>query len=215
MAILCKSEHGFFLMVEGSRIDHVAHNQLIDEHIGEMLEFDKVVKLVMDFAKQDGNTLVIVTADHETGGLKKIDDTYVFRTYEHTGVSVPVYAIGKGAFVFQGDMDNTDIPNRIKKLYEPVVVEAAVSITPGPTATTVATLEPTEEVYTLGPPETMHPAPTDIVIPTISGTPYFYLEITNTPRIIEEAKASNEYIYVLIFIGILSLVALIVIKKLR
>ncbi|HBT65203.1 MAG TPA: alkaline phosphatase, partial [Ruminococcaceae bacterium] len=66
---------GFFLMVEGGAIDLAGHEGNKNRNIGETLEFDKAVKAALDFAAQDGNTLVVVTADHETGGLKYKETT--------------------------------------------------------------------------------------------------------------------------------------------
>lgn len=115
--ILSKNQEGFFLMVEGGAIDHAGHSNMKEQNIGEVLEFDKAVKVAMDFAKQDGNTLVIVTADHETGGLRKNGSTYTFTSGGHTIERVPVFAMGKGADRFQGDMINTDISKKIKALF--------------------------------------------------------------------------------------------------
>ena len=88
--------------------------------IDEVLDFDRCVAMALDFAKRDGNTLVIVTADHETGGLtlpaegKKTKD--VWTSSDHTGVPVPVYSFGQGAENFTGVMQNTDIFFEIYKL---------------------------------------------------------------------------------------------------
>ena len=62
-------EHGFFLMVEGSRIDHAAHENDPAGHLHDILAFDDAVAIALEFARSDGNTLVVSTADHETGGL--------------------------------------------------------------------------------------------------------------------------------------------------
>jgi alkaline phosphatase len=67
--ILSKDEDGFFAMIEGGRIDHACHANDMPTTAKEVLAFDNAVKLALDFAKKDGQTLVIVTADHETGGL--------------------------------------------------------------------------------------------------------------------------------------------------
>ena len=108
-----ESDEGFFLMVEGSQIDWGGHANNSDYIVTEMIDFDKAVGKVLDFAKEDGNTLVIVTADHETGGyaLRSVDNNYEliegsFTTGGHTGVMVPVFAYGPGADQFQGVYDN-------------------------------------------------------------------------------------------------------------
>lgn len=115
------NKNGFFLMSEGGRIDHAGHANNIELNIEETLEFDKAVKAALDFAKKDKNTLVIVTADHETGGLQydKSKDEYYFTSMDHSGADVPLYAYGVGAEKFSGRMDNTHISQRIKSLFEP------------------------------------------------------------------------------------------------
>ncbi|RNB83455.1 alkaline phosphatase [Brevibacillus fluminis] len=67
--ILSKNKNGFVMMVEGGRIDHSGHANDLPANVQETLDFDNAVKAVMDFAKKDGNTSVVITADHETGGL--------------------------------------------------------------------------------------------------------------------------------------------------
>ncbi len=107
---------GFFLMVEGSQIDWGGHDNNLDYVISETLDFDKAIGKAFDFADQNPGTLVIVTADHETGGLtlpngdinKHIVDSQ-FGTTGHTGVMVPIYAYGKGSEAFSHIMQNTDI----------------------------------------------------------------------------------------------------------
>ncbi len=116
--ILSQNEEGFFLMVEGGAIDLAGHATNLPRNIGETLQFDEAVKVAKEFAEDDGNTLIIVTADHETGGLQKDGDgSYRFTTGNHTGANVPVFAYGAGAENFQGNMINTDIPNKIKALF--------------------------------------------------------------------------------------------------
>jgi len=119
--ILKKNFDGFFLMVEGAKIDHAATEGSISKTIDEVLELDKAVKVAWDFAQNDKNTLVIVTADHETGGLEENGTSYQFTnkgsngTYAHTSADVPVYAGGVCSEMFKGDMKNTDICKRMKK----------------------------------------------------------------------------------------------------
>lgn len=66
---LSSSENGFILMVEGAQIDWAGHSNNAEYLIAEMMDFEKTVQLAFDFAKKNRNTLVIVTADHETGGF--------------------------------------------------------------------------------------------------------------------------------------------------
>lgn len=114
--MLNKNKKGFFLMIEGSQIDWGGHANDVDYITTEMIDFDKVVGQVLDFAKKDGNTLVIVTADHETGGMalnggdiKNGKVGAAFTTTHHTGIMVPVFAFGPGAENFMGIYENTAI----------------------------------------------------------------------------------------------------------
>ena len=122
--ILNKNKKGFFLMVEGSQIDWAAHDNDQESVINEVLDFDRAVKIALDFAERDGQTLVIVTADHETGGmnirrgnLQSGDLTLTFSTTGHTGVPVPVYSFGPGAEKFTGIFENTGFLPKILELF--------------------------------------------------------------------------------------------------
>lgn len=119
------SKKGFFLMVEGSQIDWGAHQNDIKFVVEEMLDFDRAVGEALKFAEKDGETLVIVTADHETGGLTLIDGNEStgmvqasFSTGHHTGVGVPVFAYGCGAESFTGIYENTAIYHKMAKLWK-------------------------------------------------------------------------------------------------
>ena len=117
---LDKNPNGFFMMLEGSRIDMEAHLNKYDAMVEETLDFDRCVAIALDFAKRKGNTLVVVTADHETGGLtlpakgSKTKDKWT--TLNHTGVPVLIYSFGPGAENFTRVMQNTDIFFEIYKL---------------------------------------------------------------------------------------------------
>jgi alkaline phosphatase len=122
--ILNQNKKGFFLMVEGSQIDWAAHDNDQESVVNEVLDFDRAVKIALDFAERDGQTLVIVAADHETGGmsirrgnLETGDLTANFSTTSHTGVPVPVYAFGPGAMKFTGIYENTEFLPKILELY--------------------------------------------------------------------------------------------------
>ena len=122
--ILNQNKKGFFLMVEGSQIDWAAHANNQEETVSEVLDFDRAIQIAFDFAERDGQTLVIVTADHETGGMGiargNIETgslTATFSSTGHTGVPVPVYAFGPGAEKFSGIYENTEFLNKILELY--------------------------------------------------------------------------------------------------
>ena len=121
--ILSNNKKGFFLMVEGSQIDWAGHDNNYKQMIKEMLDFDQTVGKALDFAKKDGNTLVIITADHETGGMTILDGKFgtdqlkvVFTSKNHSGVPVPVFAYGPGAENFSGFMENISFKGKIEKL---------------------------------------------------------------------------------------------------
>ena len=116
-------DNGFTLMVEGSQIDWACHNNDSAYLAAEMADFEDMLHAVLDFAERDGNTLVIVTADHETGGLTlKNGDIASGRsntswsTGGHTGVMVPVFAYGPGAEQFSVIQQNTDFYQKILDL---------------------------------------------------------------------------------------------------
>lgn len=121
--ILDNNKKGFFMMVEGSQIDWAAHSNNAELIAKEVLDLDKTIGKVLDFAEKNKNTLVIVTADHETGGLTlpkgnlaKKQFTGTFSTKDHSGVLVPVFAFGPGAENFTGFMENTSFKNKLIKL---------------------------------------------------------------------------------------------------
>lgn len=124
LEILGKSKEGFFLMVEGSQIDWAGHANAADTLIDETLDFDEAVGVALDFAQKDGNTLVVVTADHETGGVTLVSGdvnnhqvTLNFATKDHTAIMPMVFAYGPGSEVFAGMYDNTDIFKKIKSAF--------------------------------------------------------------------------------------------------
>lgn len=120
IALLSKENNGFFLVVEGAQIDHGGHDNNLPYLASEVMDFDHLVGKAMAFADQNGQTLVIVTADHETGGLTLLDGNYSkgyvsgqFSTADHTAIPVPVFAYGPGAQLFSGVYENTAIFGKI------------------------------------------------------------------------------------------------------
>jgi len=121
---LSKNEEGFFLMVEGSQIDWGGHANDGDYLISELIDFDNTIGVALDFAKENGETLVIVTADHETGGftLASDNDDYnkikpVFSTGGHSATMVPVFAKGPSESDFGGIYENTAIYTKMYSLF--------------------------------------------------------------------------------------------------
>lgn len=113
---LSQNESGFFIMIEGSQIDWGGHANDLAYVITEALDFDRAIGKALKFAQEDGETLVVITADHETGGMSilggKFDENKVvagFNTGGHTGHLVPVFAYGPGCHLFTGQYENTAI----------------------------------------------------------------------------------------------------------
>ena len=117
LEILSRDEDGFFVMIEGSQIDWAGHENDHDWLMDEMADFDEAVGVVMDFAETDGRTLVIVTADHETGAYSVLDGSLErhevtrpdFGSGDHSAAMVPLLAYGPGSAAFGGMQDNTDL----------------------------------------------------------------------------------------------------------
>jgi alkaline phosphatase len=125
LEILSKDEDGFFVMIEGSQIDWAGHENDPEYLIEEMMDFDAAVGAAVDFAERDGNTLVIVTADHECGGLTVIGGSLDDRVFAannacdgHTATMVPILTMGPGADRFGGIIDNTDVGRTLIELVE-------------------------------------------------------------------------------------------------
>jgi len=130
LEILSKNEKGFIAMIEGSQIDMGGHNMNYAYMLSEMKDFDAAVGAAKEFAEKDGNTLVIVTGDHETGGLAIYVTDYFgnnngpLKSYysqsnvagDHTAMPVPVFAYGPGAEEFVGFLNNTDYKSKLIKL---------------------------------------------------------------------------------------------------
>lgn len=123
MAIRYLSERGrkgFFLMVEGARIDKEEHGNDFKGMVEETLDFDKAVEAAIRFAEQDGHTLVIISADHETGAVTlghcNPGDGYASGTFAssgHSPIMVPLFAYGPRSREFTGTQENSDVSNKI------------------------------------------------------------------------------------------------------
>ena len=111
-------EDGFFLMYEEAYIDKHCHNNDIDKTFDAMLRFNQIIATVMEYAFYNPDTFVLITADHETGGL--VDDgngSFKYTSEDHTSADVPVFAYGYGAQIFDGKtVENVQIPKTIAKM---------------------------------------------------------------------------------------------------
>ena len=121
---LSSNEEGFFLMIEGAQIDWGGHDNDAAYLISELIDFDNTIGVALDFAKLNGETLVIVTADHETGGFTLAEDNGdynkikpVFSTGGHSATMIPVFAKGPNSEDFGGIYENTAIYNKMKTLF--------------------------------------------------------------------------------------------------
>lgn len=124
-----KSRKGFVLMVEGSQIDMESHGNKTEGILAEMRDFEQAITVAMDFADRNPGTLVVVCADHETGGLSMPSNNrdftesesgikYCYGTGSHTGIMVPVYLYGTGAELLNGIMDNTELSMRLSEIMQ-------------------------------------------------------------------------------------------------
>ena len=118
-----RSPEGFFLMVEGSQIDWGGHANKTEYILTELAEYNQVIQNALDFAEADGNTLVVVTADHETGGFAVDQDSEMnkivgkFTSSKHTGTMVPIFAYGPGSEKFAGIYENTAIYEKMRAAF--------------------------------------------------------------------------------------------------
>jgi alkaline phosphatase len=117
-----RSDLGFFLMVEGSQIDWAGHTNDKNWLKAEMADFDKTIREALKFALNNGETLVVVTGDHECGGLALVAQGSSRKHFEakfsarvHSAAMVPVYAFGPGAELFSGVYDNTEIYDKMRQ----------------------------------------------------------------------------------------------------
>ena len=116
-------DDGFFMMIEGSQIDWGGHANNSDYIITEFIEFSNLIDRVLDWAEKDGETLVIVTADHETGGYtiqpgsQMGDIKTAFTSDKHSGDFIPVFAYGPRSELFSGIYENTAIYHKMREAY--------------------------------------------------------------------------------------------------
>lgn len=120
-------ENGFVLMVEGSIIDGMGHGNNAKGQQEEMRDFMGAIEVAVEYAKAHPDTLVVVTADHGTGGLTIISGNadftlseqgveYNWATHGHSGEMVPIYLYGAGAELINGIMENADLGQRLKDI---------------------------------------------------------------------------------------------------
>ena len=123
--VLSKNESGFFLVIEGSQIDWGSHGSNPLYVAEEVMDFDRAIGIALQFAAKDQETLVIVTADHETGGMTVAGGSYekgefdgIFNMKEHSANVVPIFAYGPSAYKFGGFYENTDIHKKMMEIFQ-------------------------------------------------------------------------------------------------
>lgn len=128
-----RSDKGFFIMIEGSQIDWRCHDNKAELVLSELRDFNETIQSVLDFAQKRGNTLVIVTGDHETGGMainpgSRMNKLKIeFTTNGHTAALIPIFAYGPGSHLFFGIYENTDIYKKMRQAFNFDDTSAAVN----------------------------------------------------------------------------------------
>lgn len=120
---LSKDTDGFFLLIEHEGVDGSSHQKATQPFIDSILSFDEAVGVAVDFAAARNDVLVIVTSDHETGGLQIHGERdkelrLVWATGSHTGEAVPVFAMGPGAQIVSGFIDGEELGRRLQSLWK-------------------------------------------------------------------------------------------------
>lgn len=117
---LSKNKNGFFMMAEGAQVDNGGHSNNLPYVATEAMDFDQMVGKALEFADKNGETLVVVTADHETGGLTLLNGDIQkgavggqFSTNDHTAIPVPVFAYGPQSQQFRGVYENIEVFKKI------------------------------------------------------------------------------------------------------
>ena len=112
--LLDDTDEGFFLMIEGAHIDKHSHSNEDEDMMESVMEFDRVIDYVLDYAEKDGETLIVITADHETGAITKEGDGYIFTSGSHSAANVPLLVYGSDKLIENGEtVNNYEIPIRI------------------------------------------------------------------------------------------------------
>lgn len=112
--LLDDTDEGFFLMIEGAHIDKHSHSNEDENMTEALVEFDRTIAAMLEYAEEDGETLVVITADHETGAITLKDGEYKFTSGSHSAANVPVLVYGSDKLIADGEvLNNYEIPIRI------------------------------------------------------------------------------------------------------
>lgn len=122
-AFLQSKNEPFFLMIESAMIDSGGHANSTSTIVTEMLDFDQVIGEMIQFADKNPGTLLIITADHETGGvsipqgnLQEGEVELAYHSDDHTGILVPIFAYGPHSDDFRGVYENSDVFYKVMEL---------------------------------------------------------------------------------------------------
>lgn len=113
------AENGFFLMYEEGYIDKFSHNMDTENTFACLIRFNQAIGVFMEYAFYHPDTFLIITADHETGGLHiNGEGNMEYGLSSHTGADVPIFGYGQGAEVFQDyNEENNEVPKVIAALW--------------------------------------------------------------------------------------------------
>lgn len=119
LATLSKDEDGFFIMYEEAHIDKHSHDNDAKETYLALVRFNQAIALFMEYAFYNPDTMVVITADHETGGLQRdAVGNFEYTSEDHTSTNVPVFAYGAHAELFDGKtVENVQIPKTIAAMF--------------------------------------------------------------------------------------------------
>jgi alkaline phosphatase len=149
LKILDRDPNGFFVMIEGERIDTACHQNALERSVGETIEFNRAVETALAWAAKRTDTLIVITADHETGGLKVIKDNgpgqypaVTWTSKNHSGAPVPIEAKGLGEEAIADMQDNTQlhailldpaaVAQKVKEEHPPAAAVRRVEAAPAP-----------------------------------------------------------------------------------
>ncbi len=121
---LSENEKGFFMMYEEAYIDKYCEKNDLDNTFKTVTRFNQAIAVFMEYAFYNPETFILITADHETGGLH-LDSkgNYTYQYTGHTGEDVPVFAYGVGSEVFNGKtIENVQIPKTIAAMWGEEIV---------------------------------------------------------------------------------------------
>jgi len=126
LKILSKNKNGFFFMYEEAHIDKNSHSQNVQATFDCVIRFNQVIGVFMEFAFYNPETFLLITADHETGGMRYIASgkIHIYSHRNHSDQNVPVFAYGIGGEIFNGKtIENVQIPKTISAWWGKEIID--------------------------------------------------------------------------------------------